>query len=49
MIFHESTGEVVIQSLESDLSNGLSSAQVTQRQQQYGPNRLRGKKKKSML
>lgn len=49
MTFHHETGEAVIQALESDLSEGLSSSQAAQRIQKYGPNKLREKKKKSNL
>lgn len=49
MVFHHETGEAVIQELGSNLANGLSSNEAAQRQQQYGENKLREKKKKSAL
>ncbi len=39
--------ETVVQSLESDEINGLSAAQVKERTEQYGKNKLQEKKKKS--
>lgn len=39
----------IINELQVDISNGLSDAEVALRQEKYGPNKLEGKKKKSLL
>ena len=41
--------ETVVKNLESDMINGLTSEQVKQRQEKYGKNKLKEKKKKSWL
>ena len=49
MIYHHETGESVVRLLGCDRSGGLSEAQVLERRQQFGENRLREKRPKSML
>ena len=39
--------ETVVQSLESDINNGLSASQVKERTEKYGKNKLQEKKKKT--
>jgi Ca2+-transporting ATPase len=39
----------IINELQVDISKGLSDAEVAERQEKYGPNKLEGKKKKSLL
>ena len=47
MLAHHKNNDDVIKELESDLKQGLSSAQVSALQEKYGENKLREKKKKS--
>ncbi len=49
LLFHNQSQEDVLASLGTDATRGLSSAEVEKRQAQYGSNRLREKKKKTML
>ncbi len=49
MLFHNKSKDDVLSSLASDVKTGLSSAQVSELQEKYGPNKLREKKKKTML
>ncbi len=49
MIHHHETPELTLQKLNTNPETGLSSAQVEERRAQYGPNRLREKKKKTTL
>ena len=49
MSFHSQNKEAVLSSLSSNPNNGLSSSQVSKLQAQYGPNKLREKKKKTNL
>ncbi|HSP48090.1 MAG TPA: HAD-IC family P-type ATPase, partial [Clostridiaceae bacterium] len=39
----------IINELQVDISKGLSDAEVAERQEKYGPNKLEGKKKKSLI
>lgn len=41
--------ETLLNALDTDSANGLSAAQVAQKQAEYGPNKLREKKKKTNL
>jgi len=47
--FHSVQGEEVLKELSSDGMKGLSEAEVSRRQSQYGENKLREKKKKTNL
>lgn len=47
MIFHAVTGEEAIAEFSSDFANGLTDAQVQEKRNQFGENKLREKKKKS--
>ncbi len=49
MSAHNQPGERVLSDLQTNPDSGLSSAAVTERLAQYGENRLREKKKKSLL
>ena len=49
MLFHDRSGEEVLTALSTDRQKGLDGAEVSRRQEQYGPNRLREKKKKTTL
>ena len=49
MIFHDKTKEETLESLSSDLASGLTTDEVNSRREKYGENRLREKKKKTML
>ena len=49
MSFHSQSKEAVLSSLSSNPNSGLSSSQVSKLQAQYGPNKLREKKKKTNL
>ena len=49
MDYHNQSPQQVLQALQSDDHRGLTAQQAQQRQAQYGPNQLRGKKKKSPL
>ena len=41
--------ETIVQSLESNTVEGLSSSQVKERTEKYGPNKLQEKKKKTWM
>jgi len=45
--WHQLAADEVVQLLEADLQTGLSSEQVRERQQRYGPNRLKSQKGRS--
>ncbi|MUL39246.1 cation-transporting P-type ATPase [Gloeocapsopsis dulcis] len=47
--WHNLPPQEIAQSLDSDLKNGLSAAEVSQRQQKYGPNELKAKPGKSPI
>ena len=49
MLFHNQSKQDVLNALASNAQTGLSSAQVSELQEKYGPNKLREKKKKTML
>ncbi len=49
MLFHNQPKEDVLVTLGTDPVRGLDTQEVEKRQAQYGPNRLREKKKKNML
>lgn len=49
MNWHSEEHRNVIQTLESDMTNGLTDQQVAQKQTRYGENRLREKKKKTVF
>ena len=49
MEFHSKTREDVLSELSSSQSSGLSSSEVRERQELHGENKLREKKKKTML
>lgn len=49
MIVYEETKDAVATALSSDPERGLSTEQVRQRREQYGENRLKEKKKKTVL
>lgn len=49
MIWHNMETSAVIEQLGSDAANGLSDAQVAEKRAQFGENKLREKKRKSML
>lgn len=49
MIFHDKTKEEVLKDLGSDIERGLSSEQVASLKEKHGENKLREKKKKTML
>ena len=49
MIFHSEVRENVIAELQSNPETGLSQAQVAEKLAEFGPNKLREKKKKTML
>ena len=49
MIYHNKTADAVTEELSSDRVNGLAPETVRQRQEKFGENRLREKKKKSAL
>lgn len=46
---YNATTDVVLKQLQTDAVKGLSTEEVTKREQEYGENKLREKKKKSML
>lgn len=48
MIWHAETLKAVIDELDVDMSTGLSDEQVKKRLDEYGENKLQGKKKKSL-
>lgn len=47
MIFHAVTGEEVVKELSADFVNGLTDAQIQEKRDQFGENKLREKKKKT--
>ena len=49
MLFHNKSKQDVLNALDSDMKSGLTSEQVSSLQEKYGPNKLREKKKKTML
>ena len=49
MAFYEVSADEVVKTLSSDMSQGLTSQQVAEKQQSFGPNKLREKKKKTMV
>ena len=49
MIHHHETSEETLRKLNTDAATGLSSAEVEKRREQYGANKLREKKKKTMI
>ena len=49
MATHNVSKDVIIENLSTDASNGLSSKEAAARLEKYGANRLREKKKKTML
>ena len=49
MLFHSETKETVLKELSSNGESGLTTGQVSERFSQYGPNRLKEKKKKTNL
>ena len=48
-IFHDKTREEALAELTSQTESGLSRSEVLQRRERYGENKLREKKKKTML
>ena len=49
MLFHDQSREDVLKALSTDRQKGLDTGEVARRQEQYGANRLREKKRKSTL
>ena len=49
MAFHNETAQEVLSKLATDSVKGLTNDEIAKRQQQYGPNKLREKKKKTTL
>ncbi len=49
LLFHNRSTEETLRALESDGERGLTSEQVSERRETHGENRLREKKKKTML
>ncbi len=49
MTFHNKSAEDTVAELGSDISSGLSARQVAEKREKYGENKLREKKKKTML
>ena len=49
MIFHDKSTDDVLTQLGTDVKTGLSSAQVSEKKAQFGENKLREKKKKTMF
>lgn len=49
MPFYSQSASEVLAALGSDAKNGLTGEEIARRQTEHGPNRLRGKKKKSWL
>ena len=49
MIHHHESPEITLQKLNTNAETGLTSAEVLARQEQYGPNKLKEKKKKTNL
>ena len=49
MTSYDQSREEILKDLSTDEHTGLSSSEVVVRQEKYGPNKLRGKKKKTNL
>ena len=49
MTFHSEKSEKVLEALSTDMTSGLSSSQVAEKLAQFGENKLKEKKKKTML
>ena len=49
MTFYHESCETVVQELSSDIHSGLSDAQIVKKQEAFGENKLKEKKKKTML
>ena len=49
MFYHEKNIKAVIEELSSDPVAGLTEGQTSQRKSQYGENKLKEKKKKTMM
>ena len=49
MLFHDQSREDVLKALSTDRQKGLDTGEVARRQEQYGANRLREKKRKTTL
>ena len=49
MASHNQSKEDILQALSTDMQKGLTSDLVSERQKQYGPNKLKEKKKKSAI
>ena len=49
MTFYHESCETVVQELSSDIHSGLSDAQIVKKQEEFGENKLKEKKKKTML
>lgn len=49
MLFHSAKKELILEKLSTDINKGLSEAQVTEKQLQFGENKLLEKKKKTNL
>ena len=49
MIPHSTDSELILKELETTVENGLSSAQVNERREKYGENKLKEKNKKSAV
>ena len=49
MTFYHESCETVVQELSSDIHSGLSDAQIVKKQETFGENKLKEKKKKTML
>ena len=49
MLFHDLSKDEVLNNLSSDVEKGLSAEEVAARLEKYGPNKLREKKKKTLL
>ena len=49
MVFHSEDISKVIEHLDTDTTNGLSDEQVAKRREKYGENKLKEKKKRTLL
>ena len=49
MVFHNQDISKVIEHLDTDTTNGLSDEQVAKRREKYGENKLKEKKKRTLL
>ena len=49
MVFHNKDISKVIEHLDTDTTNGLSDEQVAKRREKYGENKLKEKKKRTLL